>query len=204
MPFYIHAQWELRASMGLNFVNMPDVKNYINDNFAPVNNQVKPFSTTVEFGGEVGYNLTDKYQLGLETAYEFNSFNYNIFGNNYLYEYHLIMPSLIGYYYIKGEGYNFKFGCGFGPRFILLGEVLSITTQKDNYSSSGFGGILKIAGNTALSKNVFAYIAFDIRYNSIGKAEKIWSQNIVINNYRNNLEFNALSAGLKLGISYIF
>ncbi len=42
---------------------------------------------------------------------------------------------------------------------------------KDDYSSIGFGGLLRVEANTALSENFYANIGGDLRYDVNGEPE---------------------------------
>lgn len=195
---------DLRGSMGLNFVSMTNLRDYLNRNYASPQEQLGTFSSAIEFAFEGGYLLKQNFQLGLELAYETNSFNYNFLLGNYNFEYSVLMPSLLSYYVINGEGYKFKFGGGIGPRFINANEVLPTSTSKDNYSNLGLGFLLKADGSTLLSDKMYAYISIDIRYNLNGKPKKDGKE-LLINspNGYEGLELNSFSSGLKIGIAII-
>ncbi|GAB6281865.1 MAG: hypothetical protein STSR0008_06080 [Ignavibacterium sp.] len=193
---------DLRGSMGLNFVSMTNLRDYLNRNYASPQDQLGTFSSAIEFAFEGGYLVKQNFQLGLEFAYETNSFNYNFLLGNYNFEYSVLMPSLLTYYVINGEGYKFKFGGGIGPRFINANEVLPTSTSKDNYSNTGLGFLVKVDGSTLLSDKMYAYISIDIRYNLNGKPQKDGKE-LLINSSDGyeGLELNSFSSGLKLGIA---
>ena len=196
------AQSDIRFSMGLNFVSSPQLREYINYS-APSNDLQPEISTYIEFAGEYGYRLNNQFQIGLETAVESKSVNYPAVPSGYVFEYSLIMPTLIGYYISASEGYKFKFGFGVGPRFVMVDESV-YTNQSETYSSSGYGLLLKADGSTKLSELVYAYIGFDIRYNNLGELKSSSDKDLVNPNTNQGLSFNSFSAGIKLGISIIF
>ena len=113
------------------------------------------------------------------------------------------MPSVLGYYVIRGEGYNFKFGGGAGVRFLSVNVTRNGSALATNYSSTGFGAILRAEGNTLLGGSVFANIGFEIRYDINGEPDNNgkYLYNRVLNE---NVNFNAFSSGVRLGITYIF
>jgi len=115
----------------------------------------------------------------------------------------VIMPSILNYYVLYGKGYNFKFGGGVGVRFLSVDESLPPTGSTENYSSVGYGFILRAEGNTAIAENVFAYIATDVRYDVNGEPKNN-GEYLENNVYEENVNFNSLSFGLRLGISYQF
>ncbi len=195
---------DLRGSMGLNFVSMTNLRDYINSNYASPQDQLGTFSSAIEFAFEGGYLIKQNFQVGLELAYETNSFNYTFLLGNYNFEYSLFMPSLLSYYVISGEGYKFKFGGGIGPRFISANEVLPTSTSKDNYSNLGLGFLMKVDGSTLLSDKMYAYISIDVRYNLNGKPKKDGKEFIINSkNGYEGLELNSFSSGLKIGIAIL-
>ena len=113
------------------------------------------------------------------------------------------MPSILGYYVLNGTGYNFKFGGGAGVRLLSVDESLPGTGSSDNYSSTGYGFILRAEGNTAIAENVYAHIAADVRYDVNGEPENN-GENLYNVVYKENVNFNSLSFGIRLGISYQF
>ena len=50
--------------MGLNFFSAPDLKDYINSNFATTD-EMQSFNTSADFFGEIGYNINENYQMVL-------------------------------------------------------------------------------------------------------------------------------------------
>jgi hypothetical protein len=109
------------------------------------------------------------------------------------------MPSLLYNYVLEGKGYNFKFGAGAGIRLLSITEKLPADPNDYDYSSFGFGFILRAVGNSALSQNIFAHIGADIRYDAISKPEETSETNSLA-----NVNFSSLSFGIRLGISYQF
>jgi hypothetical protein len=197
----VYSQYELRGSMGINIVNTPYLVDYLQENYAQ-GEIVNSFSSAVEFGFEAGYEM-EKYQIGLEYAYEMSSFTYTFISGKYNFDYGVSSPSLMGYYLIKGTGYKFKFGGGVGPRLLSVDETKPPLAQAENYKVTGFGVVLRADGTTALGGNIYAYIGFDLRYNFIGKPENN-GQTIIMNAAKEELKMNSLSAGIKLGIAAIF
>lgn len=195
------AQWETRASMGINFVNTPLLNDYLQQSFA-YGTEVSSFNSAVEFGVEAGYEFK-QYQIGFEYAYEMSSFNYSLILGNYTFAYGLQSPSLMGYYIIKGIGYKFKFGGGVGPRFLSVEKPNPPLNKPQTYSSGGTGVVLRADGSTTIGGNFYAYIAGELRYNFSGKPENN-GKAITINSIKEDLKMNSLSAGIKLGVSTNF
>ena len=193
---FAQKQNEIRASMGIDFVSVPDLKDYLERNYTDV---LSDFSSAVNFSGSYGIMIGETSQLELEAGYLLNSYNESSLGGNYDLTYSLLMPSLLYNYVIDGSGYNFKFGGGAGLRLLSITEKLPADPNDYNYSSFGFGFILRGVGNTALSQDVFAHIGADVRYDVIGKPEETTDTNSI-----GNVNFSSLSFGIRLGISYQF
>jgi hypothetical protein len=191
---------EVRASMGIDFVSVPSLKDYIDQ--LPYA-QLAAFHSAIDFSGSYGRMLSESFQLQAEVSYLLYSFNSNGLDGQYDLTYSLIMPSILSYYVLNGTGYNFKFGGGVGIRFLNVEETLPGTGSSEKYSSTGYGFIIRAEGNTAISENVYAHIAADVRYDVNGEPESDGKKlyNVV---YRENVNFNSLSFGIRLGISYQF
>ncbi len=187
---------EVRASMGIDFVSVPDLKKYLESNYTDI---LSDFSSAVNFSGSYGRMLGENNQLEIELGYLLSSYNASSSLGNYDLTYSIIMPSLLYNYVINGKGYNFKLGGGAGLRFLSVTEKLPSDPNNYNYSSLAYGFILRVAGNTAIAENVFAHIGADVRYDIIGKPDEKATGNKV-----GNVNFSSLSFGIRLGISYQF
>jgi len=200
----IFAQTEFKATMGINLISLPSVQDYINQHYAPLDDQLGTFNTAAIFSAEFGYFFQEKFEMSIEFPYQIYSYNTNVAGaGQYDLYYDELLPSVMAYYVISGVGYNFKFGGGIGPRFTFVIEEKKWQGTKDDYSSIGFGGLLRIEANTALSENFFANIGGDLRYDLNGVPENE-NGNTLYNNVENEkVNFNSFSLGLKLGFSYL-
>lgn len=199
------AQIELKGTMGINFLSFPSVQDYINQTYAPSDNQLGTFSSAVIFTGEIGYFLNNQFELGAELPYQIFSYTENTGFGQYELAYNLFLPSALAYYVLLGNGYNFKFGIGIGPRFVFVTESKKWQGTEDSFSSIGFGGLIHAEGNTALADNVYANIGFDIRYDVNGEPDDENGTKLTYNYQgEKNVNFDTFSLGVKLGISYIF
>ncbi|MCZ7609403.1 MAG: hypothetical protein M5U17_04495 [Ignavibacterium sp.] len=198
VPFLTMAQKEneVRASMGIDFISVPELKDYLEANYT---DKLSDFSSAVNFSGSYGRKISDNSQLELEIGYLLNSYNGSSLSGNYDLSYSLVMPSLLYNFVIADEGYNFKFGGGAGVRLLYITEKLPADPNNYDYSSLGFGFLLRAAGNTAIAQDVYAHIAADIRYDSLGEPDSNASANKV-----ESVNFSSLSFGVRLGISYQF
>jgi hypothetical protein len=164
-----------------------------------VGNLVPSFKSSVSFVGEAGYKLSNSFEVGLEYNLLIDSYN-TPFGSGGAYEiaYNIHRPSVLAYYIIPGIGYKFKFGGGIGPRFVSLSEKINTSA---NYSANGYGLIVKAEGNTLLSKNFYALIGTNLRYDSTSDVAN--GQNSIVNHSTGEkLNLNAFSFGIYLGVSF--
>lgn len=186
------AQFDVSAGMGLAFFNSDDLEHYLNSNFANSTNQLSTFNSSADFFMELGYELNENYQIGLE--YNFNIYSFNSSFGVGIYDLSLSnhKPSLIGYYIIKGIGYKFKLGAGAGLRMVEVEEKL---LGVSNYSTNGLGFVFKAQGDTKLSGNLYALIAGELRYDMPGEIKTLGEKTI---------GFNSIGVGIKLGTTYYF
>ena len=176
--------------MGLSFFNSNDLENYLNSNFANQTNRLSTFNSSADFFVELGYELNDSYQLGIE--YNFNIYSFNSLSGFYNLSLNHHKPSLIGYYIIRGVGYKIKFGAGTGIRILQVEEKFQ---GVGNYSTNGFGFLLKAQGDTKLGGNLYALISGELRYDIPGEIKTLGGSTI---------GFNSIGVGLKLGTTYYF
>ncbi|MCW8810358.1 MAG: hypothetical protein OQK52_05535 [Ignavibacteriaceae bacterium] len=198
------AQIELKGTMGINFLSSPSLQDYINQNYAPSDAQLGTFNSAVIFTGEVGTFIGKDFELSLEIPYQIYSYTENVGLGQYELAYNSFMPSVMAYYVLLGSGFNFKFGGGAGPRFVNVSENKKWQGTEESFSSIGFGGLLRVEGNTALAENVYANIGLDLRYDVNGEPENSDSKKLVNNVKGEKVNFNSFSLGVKLGISYLF
>jgi len=197
------AQGELKAVMGINFFSTPSMQDYINQlSFVSFDNQVDSFNSSVIFAGEGGLFLNENIEMTVEVAYQIYSHTASSIFGQYDLIYNNLMPSILGYYVLGGNGYNFKFGGGIGIRFPVVDESLPATGSTISYTSTGYGVIARVEGNTLLGGNVYANIGADIRYDVNGEPE---NNGEPLNNssQNENVNFNTFSIGVSLGISYM-
>lgn len=190
------AQVDVMGGMGISFKSNPSLKDYL-DNIFTGGDELADFTSAVTFFFESDYEINTTFDLGLE--YEAKIYSYNTsFGGlgTYDFSYLAHSPSVLAYYVIKGAGYKFKFGGGAGYRVISVDEQLPTSTEVINYTATGFGLLLKAQAHTLLGGDFYAYIGGDIRYDIIGEAK---NGDLVIGK---DTDFNTLSVGVKLGVSY--
>jgi len=199
LSFVGQAQIDVKGAMGINLISMSGVRDYLNANYAQ-GQQLGAFNTAVSFDGEAGYHL-DKLELAVDAAIEINSFSYDLTANKYKLSYTSVQPSAMAYYVIAGEGYQFKFGGGIGPRFLAVTESGLYSNQDVNYSATGWGILGRVEAGTAISQNAYAFIGGDVGYNHFPIPKNGNSMIISVTN-PNGVDFSEFFIGLKLGVIY--
>lgn len=197
------AQTELKATMGINFISIPSVTDYLNQSNLS-SSEIGTFSSAVIFTGEFGQFISRSFELGIEIPYQIYSYNSNVGLGQYDLTYNSILPSVMAYYALVGEGYNLKFGGGVGPRFVSITESKKWQGSEVDYSSTGFGVVVRAEGNTRLGENLFANIGVDVRYDVNGEPSDNDGNTIINNVLNENVNFDSFSVGVKLGVSYLF
>ncbi len=195
------AQFDISASMGIDFVNSPSFSDYITQNYAAPGETVSGFNAAVIFSGEAGYMVSETYEAAIDVGYLINSYTSSITNGQYDINYGNLMFSVLNFYVLHGNGYSFKFGGGAGLRFLSADEKLPGTTSTTTYSSTGYGILLRVEGNTLLGGNIYAKIAAQAGYDINGEPK---NNGQPLGNANEAVNFNSLSVGLGLGVSYIF
>jgi hypothetical protein len=195
------AQIELKGTMGINFLSVPSMQDYIN--FSHPDDQLGTFNSAIIFSLEGGYFLSPSFLVSLEGAYQLFSYTNVSTVGKYEMVFNIIPVTAMGYYVIRGEGYNLKFGSGIGPRFINAEESLPGMGTTDSYTSTGAGIIIRCEGNTFLGGNFYANLGADLKYDLNGEPENN-GEKLTNSVYGENVNFNTFSLGVKLGISYLF
>ena len=199
----LRAQVELSASMGINFINSPSLYDYLNQNFSTPGETTEGFNSSVIFLGGAGYNISQSYQTAIEVGYLIYSYTSSGTNGQYEMSYGNFLISLLNYYVIAGEGYNFKFGGGLGIRFLSADQSLPGTGITETFNSTGYGLLVRAEGNTLLGGNIYAKIGAQAGYDFNGEPENDGVP--IFNNASDeNVNFNSLSVGVSLGVSYIF
>jgi hypothetical protein len=198
----VFAQFELKSVMGIYFTSIPSMQDYVNQNFAPPDDQLSSFVSSVMFAGEFGIFVNPGFETTLELAYQLYSYTNGSSNGQYDLTFTNLAPTVFAYYVIAGEGYNFKFGGGLGVRFVNVDQSIPASGITTTYNSVGYGVVGRIEGNTLLGSSVYANIGADIRYDVNGEPENDGAP--LHNNLQNeNVNFNAFSVGVRLGITYI-
>lgn len=197
----LYAQWDVSASMGLDFKSSPRFRDYINMNFAKGSDQIASFKSAISFSAEADYKLDNSLAMGIEYNLQIDSYTTPVgAGGIYDISYSIHRPTVVAYYILPGQGYQFKFGGGVGYRYVNLSEKIFSSVD---YTASGFGILIKAEGNTFLSKNLFALIGGNLRYDSIGELSD-GSHKITNNSTGEDLNLSSVSIGIYLGLTFTF
>ena len=194
------AQIELKGTMGINFLSVPSMQDYIN--FSHPDDQLGSFNSAIIFAIEGGYFLSPSFVISIDGAYQLFSYTNVSANGKYEMVYSVIPISVLGYYVIGGNGYNIKFGGGIGPRIVNVEESLPARGTTDKYGSTGVGFIVRIEGNTLLGGNFYANLGADLRYDLNGEPENN-GEKLSNSVYNKDVNFDTFSLGVKLGISYL-
>lgn len=193
---------ELTATMGIDFISTPSFRDYINQNYV-TGEEISDFSSAVQFNIKYGRVISPEFMLAAEFGYRIYSYN-NFFSlGQYDVSINSFLPSFLAFYVHSGDGYNFKFGGGGGLRLLFINEKLPGEATSTDYSSTGFGFLLRGEGTTRIDGDLHAHIGADVRYDIAGNPEKK-SGTLSSNRAFEQVEFNSLIVGVRLGISYYF
>jgi hypothetical protein len=197
----VSAQWSVNAVMGLDFRSAPSFRDYVNANYPSQGNSLQTFKSAASFSIEADYKIQENFEIGLQYNLLIDSYTTPVgIAGTYEISYSHHRPSLLAYYVIPGPGYQFKFGGGIGFRYVSLNEKVY---SSSNYTASGVGLLLCAVGNTQLSKNFYALIGLDARYDAPGEVSN-GSSRLVNNSIGENLNMNSISFGIYLGVTYTF
>lgn len=195
----ISAQVDIAAGMGISFLTNSSLNDYFDTSF-PSEKKQPTFSSTAEFYLEADFSVTPTFQLGVEDVYTLYSYNTSIGFTNYELEYGHHKPSLLAYYVINGEGYKFKFGGGAGIRIVNLSEKIILT---EDYSTIGYGLLLRAQGHTKLGGNFYANVGGTMRFDFPGEPAN-GERNLHNSVINENVNINSFSVSVDIGVSYFF
>ncbi len=197
----LKAQISFSGSMGIDYFASQSLRDYLNMNFSSNSGLISTFVSSVGFYGELEIPVASNFDLGAEYVYQIYSYSAPSMSGG-VYNFYLDQHkfSLIGYYVIHGEGYQFKFGLGAGVRLAAVDEEIYSST---NYKSSGYGFLINAKGITPLGNKLFGNIGVEARYDLPGEpsgdGKKIFNSTL-----NKNVNINSFSIGLKIGLTYFF
>ena len=192
----------ISAGMGVEYLSVPDVVDFINALVAPYAVQRIPqFKSAVQFFGAVAYPLSQDWVLKAEYLYMLASYSPEVgVSSDFTLTAH--MPSVIVQYVLWDEGlYDLKAGAGVGYHVATLAD--RFLTINDKLTGSGLGVVADLEGNTAFGDHLFAYLGGDVRWEFIGtmKNSSSGSQTSGVIAVPTG---NGFGIGARLGLSYYF
>jgi hypothetical protein len=195
----INAQVDVNLSLGLDARSSPSFKDYVN--YVLASNQVTSFKTTASFSGSADFFVNKNFALGIEYNLQTDSYNAasdNGIGGAYEISYNFHRPSVLAYYVIPGDGYQFKLGGGIGYRYVSFKQQFMDT---QNFTAKGFGLLGRAVGNTILANGFYALIGIDLRYDFPGELSN--STGAVTNPAtQSKMNLNMLCIGIFLGLTF--
>lgn len=191
---------DFTASMAISLNNNSSVRDYANSYIVAPNDRLNNFNTVVNFAGQATYPINESFDIGFEYNYSiFSVSSNNGVGVSEL-AFNTHMPSILALYVYSGKGYKLKVGGGLGIRFVDLTQKL-ITAS--DYSSLGFGSVLKAEAHTKLSGNFYLSLLGNIRLDFPGEPSD--GDNYIVDFISNeNVNVNSIGFGLGIGVSYFF
>jgi hypothetical protein len=198
----INAQVDITGAMGIAFVNNSSLKDYINSNF-PSEKELGTFNSSFDLSLEADYTISENFEMGLEYVYNIFSYTTSTFGGLGVYEisYKHLKPSLLAYYVLPGAGYKFKIGGGIGYRVVDLDEKIFQTV---NYTTSGFGFLLRAQGLTTLGGNFYANLGGTFRYDLPGEVSESNPTDSGHSMEDYNVSINSIVFSVNIGVTYSF
>lgn len=189
--------------MGVTLISLPDIADYINSYNPEV--RADEFRVVPDFFSSVEIFLTKSWGGKLEYAYMFTSYNssQSDFLRNENIEWQ--MPTILVQKLFPSNYSMVKLGAGIGYHWGKVEEAYyGFLTD---YTSRGIGVKGELEGNTALSENLFAYFAADLRINFYGtlRSSNGSTMNITYKEIDNTTIYRAatlnfFSLGFKLGV----
>lgn len=189
-------RWGVSGGMGVEYVNAPDVVDFINATGG--GGREPEFKSAVTFFAAATIPWTGDWTLKLEYVYMLFSFNTPKFGiTDFTCIVH--MPTVVVQYVLAEEGvYNVKAGAGIGFHAGSLKEESSLVN--DRRSGSGIGTILDLEANTAFSENFFGYLGADVRWDFIGDLDGV----VASGSLAPTPTLDFFSLGARFGFTYYF
>ncbi|MCX7612398.1 MAG: hypothetical protein N2043_12510 [Ignavibacterium sp.] len=193
-------EFYISGGMGLNFVTMEKLNDYLHYNWNFKNRRDESHSA-IEFFGLVGSNLFPNTSIETGFGVSVNSFSNNYGIGIYQLEYTFYYPEINLLYDLNYTHYGLQFGFGLGYVLGSIDEVQPTTLQKITEETKGFYFQIKSTAFIALSPNLFTDVSFNYRLSFLNDLS---FDGFIINRQpyeRLNLSFN--SFGLKIGVRYI-
>lgn len=189
-------EFYLSGGMGLNYVTMEKLNDYLHYNWN-FNNRRDDSHSEIEFFALAGTNLTTNFSLETSFGLSLNSFSNNYGIGIYQLEYVFYYPEINFLYTLRYPFYGFQFGFGVGYILGAVDEMQPGTVQKFTEETKGMSFQIKSVMYTALSSQLYVDIGLNYRMAFLNDLSMMINRQP----YENlNLSFN--SFGIKLGMRY--
>jgi hypothetical protein len=195
-------RFSFSIGMGISMSTSPSFVDYIR-NDVPFSNKdsVKAFGVGLEFFGGLDYDISKNFSIKLDYSYFIKSLTYNYSYFTYDYFYSIHQPYLMGFYVIRGETYQLKFGGGLGYHFAQMKKDIGASSDLI-YNASGLGYRAQVEFIAGLSKKMNSYVSGFINGSSIGTLKDLNKNPLKITNTNEEVNLGGFGIGIRLGLSY--
>jgi hypothetical protein len=199
----LSSRFAIAAGMGVEYLGATDVTDYINGLVASVGGaqRVSSFKAGVGFFGAVLVPITNDFVVKGEYVYFVGSYNSSVSFGQAEFTLTSHWPSVILQYVLWDQSlYNLKAGAGIGYHFTTLTQ--KFINDNADLKGKGLGTVLEIEANTAFGDHLFAYLGADLRFEFVGTLDRSYGSSTT--GAGGPPTGNAVSAGGRLGLSFIF
>lgn len=188
------------TGLGVNYLSQRDVVDMINGGYAP-SQRLDDYHAAVDFSGAFVLPVAQRLALRFEYAYLLNTLNVNGPWGPGEFTTTVHMPSLIVEYALLDHGmYNLSAGAGGGWHWGRL--AVDYGTIDDAYTAAGAGLVLMLAGNTAVSEDLFVHLAGTVRMGLLGELRNPHGRSPGMGSDGSPAGLRTFSVGARIGLSY--
>jgi hypothetical protein len=189
------------AGLGVNYLSQRDVVDMLNGGYS-LTKRLERYHVAVDFSGAFVLPLSEQFGLRFEYAYLLNTLNSaGLYAGTTEFTTSVHMPSVVFEYCILDAGpYNLSAGAGGGYHFGTLDlQYGGVATA---YTASGPGIVIMLAGNTAVSENLFVHLAGTMRMGLLGELRNANGVSPGIGSEGQPATLNCFALGARIGLSY--
>ncbi len=195
----------ISAGFGITAIHATEVVDYLNS-VESSRDRLDEVASAPEFFGSVEVRLDESWGAKAEYSYLLKTYTVNTGAfrpADYTYRVH--MPTVMLQYILADSGYAFKFGTGIGYHTATLAYEQVQGGPQQLFHSTGWGLTVEAEGNTTLGGSLFAYLACDVRGNSMSTFKDQNGATLSLPRGQNkNASMSFFSVGFKLGLMYYF
>jgi hypothetical protein len=189
------------AGLGVNYLSQRDVVDMLNGGYG-LTKKLERYHVAVDFSGAFVLPISEKFGLRFEYAYLLNTVNAaGLYAGTTEFTTTVHMPSLLLEYCILDAGaYNLSAGAGGGYHFGMLDlQYGGVSTA---YTASGPGIVIMLAGNTAVSEDLFVHLAGTMRMGLLGELRNANNGSPGIGSEGKPASLGFFTLGARIGLSY--